>query len=313
VTEPLIYPEFSEPWIRAASVVIASGDEGEIDPVDLLCEDYDVVVDKVQVFECNTRDPAADIGADSQLLGDITGRYWLRRCQNDSLPEMPVIAWDDARLDRTIPIVHGMQEPEDFAVVGMDLRRTPLIVPINGALTCSWENPTITANFNIPAGTIYVAASCRGRRTRRRTTLYLPVTVLVSSGSGVAGPTSKQAYQDSSKNRLDEELELYDLRVWVDGDYGAGGNFQDARLLRHLLIRPIIEPGTISLSPATELLPLVAYGKDRQADHSVVTMDWSDDPLPLLATDGLGFKFSNNSGTTCRVFVVLHTRRRPTR
>jgi len=311
VTEPLIHPEFSEPWIRAASVVIASGAEDEIDPVDLLCEDYDVVVDKVQVFECNTRDPAADIAADSQLLGDITGRYWLRRCQNDSLPEMPVIAWDDAKLDRTIPIVHGMQEPEDFAVVGMDLRRTPLIVPVNGVLTCQWENPTIVAvGFNIPAGTVYLAASCRGRRTRRRTTLYLPVTVLVSTGGGT-GPTSKQAYQDSSKNRLDEELELYDLRVWVDGDYSA--NFADSRLLRHLLLRPIIEPGTIALSPASELLPMVAYGKDRQADHSVVTMDWSDDPQYLQATDGIGFKFSNNSATTTRIFTVLHTRRRPTR
>mgnify|MGYP001615959383 CR=1 FL=1 len=28
-------------------------------------------------------------------------------------------------------------------MIGMDLRRSPIIMPVNGTLTCSWENTLI--------------------------------------------------------------------------------------------------------------------------------------------------------------------------
>ena len=310
----LKYPEFTEPYMRTANVVIdeagGANDEGEIDSGDFVDEDYDFAVERMIVFENNLRDPTSDYGPDTQLLGDIYGRYWFRKGQTDSLPEMPVAAWDDARLDRTIPNIHGLQEPEDFAMIGMDLRRSPIIMPVNGTLTCSWENPLIVSATPCRAGTFHLAATCRGLHSGRRSTLYLPVSFLVSSGSSATGPTSKQTYQDSSKNRLDEPMALYDLRMWLDGDYGSANSVADTRVMRHVLARPIIEPGSISLCASNEMPPLVAYGWNRQLDHAVVTQDWSDEPVLLKSGDGMGFKFTNYSATKTRVFVVLAGRRR---
>jgi len=316
VNEPLRYPDFTEPYMRSANVLLGEAGgtnyENEIDSEDFVNESYDFVVDKMMVFETSTRDNAADLGPDTILLGDIYGRYWMRRGQTDSLPEMPVLAWDDGSVDRTAPVVHGMQEPEDFSIIGANLKRSPIIVPQNGILTCAWENPTITANnLVVRAGTFHIAASCRGQRSGKRSLLYLPVTFLISSGSSAAGPTGTQAYQDSSKNRLDEPLLLEDLRMWIDGDYGAANNVADTRFMRHMLARPLIQPGNICLSPSNDMLPLVAYGWNRQLDHSVAISDWSDDPLYLARDDGMGFKFTNYSIYKARVYVVLIGRRRP--
>ncbi len=307
---PLKYPELIEPWARTADLVLASGAADKIDPADFSDETYDFAVERMLVLESTLRDPAADPGADTICIGRIDGRYWIRNCETDSLPEIPVSAWDDARLDRTFPAIGGVQEPDDVAILGMNLRRTPLIVPVNGILRCQWENPTITAVKTVPAGTLHIAASCKGRQSREPTWLYLPVSFQASAGGGVAGPTSTQGYQDSSKNRLQEELELYDLRMWLDGSYGLVNNWgRDTRVLRHLRVRPVIEPGKVCLSPASDLLPVVAYGVDRQLDHSVATVDWSDDPVFLKANNGIGFRFTNNSPYTTRITVVLWGRR----
>jgi len=315
VIEPLAYPEFTRPLLRVASVVLdqsgGANDEAEIDPTDFSDANLDCVVDKLILFETSTRDPAADPGADTQLLADITGRYWFIKNQNFELPEVPIPALDSGPLDRTLPIVHGMQEPEDFSIVGWDLRRSPIVVPRNGVLRCNWENPTIVAAAPVPAGTVYVAASCRRRSDRRPVTLYLPVAMTASAGGSVAGPTGTEFDQTSSRNRTGEEMDLTELRMFVDGDFGGGGNFADTRLMRHMLLRPYIEPGDVSVLGCGTYAPMVAFGASRQLDHSVVTIDWSDEPIRLPVDDGIGFKFTNNSATNTRMFVVQVCRRLP--
>lgn len=317
MNDSLPYPEFSERLLRVADVVLdqtgGAADEGEIDPTDFSSPNVEVVVDKLIVFESSLRDPAADPGADTQLLGDISGRWWFSKNQDNSLPEVPVTAWDSGRMDRTLPVVHGTQEPEDFAIVGMDLRKTPLIIPPNGVLRCDWTNPTVTAALAVPAGTLHLALSCKLKTRRRPVVLYLPVSLLASAGTGANGPSGTQYDQTSCRNRFSEDLECYEIRSWIDGDYGANSNWADTRTLRHFRIRPFIEPGCYGLSPQGVYIPVVGFGADRQLDHAVATVDFTDDPVHLDSDDGMGFKFTNDSATKTRMTVVEVCRRRPSR
>ncbi len=315
--DPIPYPEFTEPFLRTAEVVLdesgGANDEGEIDPTDFTAQNVPVVVEKLILFENSLRDPAQDPGADTQLLSDITGRWWFVRNHDNSLPEMPLTAWDDGTLDRTIPVVHGMQEPEDWATVAMDLRRSPIIVPRNGALRCDWQNPTKTSAGAVPAGVLHLAATCRMRTRRRPVMLYLPVSFLASAGGAADGPSGMQDEQTSSRNQSGEELELTELRMYFDGDYGAAVPWADTRIFRHLLVRPFIEPGDIGLCAAGNKVAVVGHGSSRQLDHTVVNVDWAREPVLLDDSDGIGFKFTNGSATKTRMTVVQVCRRIPTR
>lgn len=317
MNELLSHPELSQRFLLSADVVLdATGDpadEGQIDAIDLFNLSYLTVVEKMVVFENSIRDPAANPGADTQLLADILGRFWLLNSQNSSNQSMPVVGWDDAKMERGLPIVHGMQEPEDWAAVGMDFRPGQLTVPRNGVLTCQWENPTVVAALAVPAGVLNLVLKCRTMNSRRPTNLYLAVSFLASAGGGVSGPTSTQAYTAASKNPWDEDLEVQNLRMWFDGDYGAAANpvWSDTRIFRHLLVRPLIQPGNICVNGSSNYIPVIGFGIDRTLDHTAAVMDFTDEPVILDPYDGFSFRFENQSTTKTRVTVVAAIRREP--
>lgn len=316
--DPLPYPNFSQRFLLSADVVLdaagGAADEGQIDANDLFNLSYPCVVDKMIVFENSIRDPAANPGADTQLLADIQARYWFLKSQNSSNEQMPVPAYDDAQIHRVIPIVHGMQEPEDWAAVGMRFRPGELTVPVNGVLTCQWENPTVTAALQVPAGVLNLVLRGRTKNTRKPVHLYLPVSFLASAGAGVSGPTGTQSYTASSKNPWTEEIEVRDLRMWFDGDYGsawAPNGWADSRIFRHLLVRPLIQPGNICVNADSNYIPVLGFGADRMLDHSAAVLDYEDEPLYFDPYDGASWRFENQSGTKTRVTVVAVIRREP--
>lgn len=311
MTEPLIHPEFSQPWLISADVVLdiagAATDEGEIDANDFFNLPYPCLVEKVMLFENSIRDPAADPGADTILLPGILGRWWRLKRQNSSNQNMPIPAYDDAQIHRVLPVIHGPQEPRDWAALGIRFAPGQLTVPLNGILDCAWENPAATSGLHVPAGTVHLALKCRSKQSRMPVTLYLPVSILIST----TGPTGVQYYTASSKNPWDEELEVQDLRIWLDGVYGPNVAWADTRTLRHILLRPLIQPGNISVNGATNYIPAIGFGMDRVLDHAVSLMDFSDEPLEFDPYDGMSFRFENLTAVKTRVTVVAKIRRMP--
>lgn len=317
----LIRPDFTDPWIRTASVVIPPQQDDEIDPSELEMA-LPFLLERIVVTENTIQDNAPpDPGLTYQGLGWLSGRWWTRGCQERSGPRMPLEIYNRARVQGQDNEPWMADFGRSWGQVAWDFRpgERPRI-PVNGSVYANWSN---VGCASLPGGfgpvTLTVGIIAIGSRTGKPTYLQIQTVFAQSPGGapvgdpGIAGAAGGGA---ESVNRLEEDLLVDSISLSLNGRFNAWliANSDD-RVWSHLAVRVRIEPTGQALTPDGNPAPLLAYGQSRQILRRNTMICLRRSPVLLDTRDVIGFEFRNNApvgGPNIRAIVSM-VGRTPTR